>query len=500
MIRYFALILAVALGTEAYAQEAVTLRVMTFNVWYGGEQVSLPKVAEAIRAANADIVGLQETDGNLDRIAEAAGMPYVDPRRRIISRWPIFDSGVGERTDQGASLYSTTGLDLDALHAWVMVSPGYVVGVANVHLSSDPSGLEVAADGGKLGAVLALEEARTAEAKPLAALARTARDGTPVFLTGDFNTPSHLDWSDAAKRAGAKIPFPVQWPATWVLAQAGLRDSYREAHPDPVAKPGITWTPGAPHPLAYPSPGRERIDMIWTAGRTTTLESQVVGEPGGPDVEVGVAPWPADHRAVVSTFSVVPKVAPPMISVTPRRIPEGDRFLLRTWEPTRDVWTAYIVPRGGNAKDAILGVKDLPNHYQRSILLSTSQLPPANYDAVLIGGDGGVIKRHAFTVARAGSKPELEIVEAVVGKDAPIRARWRNTPGDLRDWIGIYAVGEKDVFAYLGFGYTEAMFDGEAVIDVDPARGPLEPGEYELRLMHDETYVDLARTKFTVRP
>jgi hypothetical protein len=285
-----------------------------------------------------------------------------------------------------------------------------------------------------------------------------------------------------------------------MLAQAGLRDSYREAHPDPVAKPGITWTPGAPHPLAYPSPGRERIDMIWTAGRTTTLESQVVGEPGGPDVEVGVAPWPADHRAVVSTFSVVPKVAPPMISVTPRRIPEGDRFLLRTWEPTREVWTAYIVPRGGNAKDAILGVKDLPNHYQRSILLSTSQLPPANYDAVLIGGDGGVIKRHAFTVARAGSKPELEMVEAVVGKGAPIRARWRNTPGDLRDWIGIYAVGEKDVFAYLGFGYTEAMFDGEAVIDVDPARGPLEPGEYELRLMHDETYVDLARTKFTVRP
>ena len=30
---------------------AVTLRVMTFNVWYGGEQVSLAKVGEAIRAA-----------------------------------------------------------------------------------------------------------------------------------------------------------------------------------------------------------------------------------------------------------------------------------------------------------------------------------------------------------------------------------------------------------------------------------------------------------------
>ena len=66
---------------------------MTFNVWYGGEQVSLEKIGEAIRAADPDIVGVQEADRNLERIAEAAGMPYVDARRRLLSRWPIFDSG-----------------------------------------------------------------------------------------------------------------------------------------------------------------------------------------------------------------------------------------------------------------------------------------------------------------------------------------------------------------------------------------------------------------------
>jgi hypothetical protein len=56
------------------------------------------------------------------------------------------------------------------------------------------------------------------------------------------------------------------------------------------------------------------------------------------------------------------------------------------------------------------------------------------------------------------------------------------------------------VFRYLGFAYTEAMFDGEVVVDPDPSHAPLPPGDYELRLMHDETYVDLARAKFTVRP
>lgn len=494
------MILLAALGTRAYGQEEVTLRVMTFNVWYGGEQVSLPKVAEAIRAADADIVGLQETDGNLERIAHAAGMPYVDSRRRVISRWPLFDSGTGERTQTGASLYSTTGLDLDALHAWAMVRPGKVVAIANVHLSSDPSGLEIVREGGKLADVLALEEkGRTAEARPLAALGRLGQDGTPVFLTGDFNTPSHLDWSEAAKQAG-RIPYRVAWPTTVLLEKSGLRDSYREANPDPLARPGITWTPGAPHPLPYPSPGRERIDLIWTAGRTTTVASQVVGETGGPDVEIGVLPWPSDHRAVVSTFRVVPKDAPPMLSVVPRRVIEGERFLVRTWDPTADVWTASIVPRGGSTKDTIVGVTDMPNHYQRSILLATSRLPPANYDAILIGRDGKILKRHAFVVAKQDARPEMEMIETHVRKGTPIRARWRNTPGDLRDWIGIYARGETDVVRYLGFAYTEAMFDGEVVVAPDPSHGPLPPGDYELRLMHDETYIDLARANFTILP
>lgn len=167
----------IAPAQGAAADETVTLRVMTFNVWYGGEQVSLEKIAEAIRAADPDIVGLQEADRNLERIAAAAGMTYVDPRRRLLSRWPIFDSGSGIRTETDPAPYSTTALDHDALHAWVMVRPGKVVAVSNVHLSS--------------GAGLA--ELRLAETEPLTALGRLAADGTPVFLTGDFNSASHLD-------------------------------------------------------------------------------------------------------------------------------------------------------------------------------------------------------------------------------------------------------------------------------------------------------------------
>lgn len=482
------------------AQESAVLRVMSFNVWYGGEEVSLAVVGEAIRAAGADVVGLQETDRNLDRIAEAAGMPYVDSRRRIISRYPLFDSGVGIRTEGGISLYSTTGLDSDALHTWMMPRPGKVVAVANVHLSNAPSGLAAARAGKGPDEVMAIEEAsRVRESRPLTGLARVAANGTPVFLTGDFNTASHLDWTEATRDSRGDVPYEFGWPVTRLLEDAGLRDSYREAHPDPVADPGYTWTPGAPHPLTDHERSRDRIDYVWAAGGARILSSQVVGEPANPVVDIAVSPWPSDHRAVVSTFEVIPTDAPPLISATPRRVNAGGAVLLRTWDPDGPTWTAMIVTRGGAAADALTGVRDMPHDYQRSFPLSVHGFAPGDYDAILVGEGGEVLARDAFTIANPEATPSVEIVGGDVRAEQPIRVRWRDAPGDLRDWIGLYRAGEIDVTRYLAFVYTEARYDGEAVIPVEMTR-LIEPGRYEIRLMHDETYVMLAVAPLTVLP
>jgi endonuclease/exonuclease/phosphatase family metal-dependent hydrolase len=470
---------ACAHAADTEADGAVRLRVMTFNVWYGGEQVSLARVADAIRAADPDIVGLQEADRNLARIAEAAGMPFVDPRRRLLSRWPIFDSGAGIRTDAGASPYSTTSLDRDALHAWVMVRPGKVVAVANVHLSN---GADLAAT-------------RLAETAPLAALGRLAADGTPLFLTGDFNTSSHLD---VARGPDEDAPDVGRNAVTRLLADAGFRDSYREAHPDAAAHPGITWTPGAPSPVFERN--RSRIDYVFTAGRSKTLESQVVGEAGGPHTDVAVFPWPSDHRAVVSTFDVVPVHAPPLIAATPRLVAEDGTVLLRAWDPAGPAWTALVVPRGKTPRDVLTGVRDMPHDYQRAIPLSTVGLAPGDYDALLVGEDGAVLRRSAFAIATRGARPEVEAIAPRVKPGAHIRVRWRHAPGELRDWVGLYRAGEPDVSQYLGFVYTEAAFAGEAELVPDPRNGPLAPGEYELRLLHDESYVTLATARFFLEP
>ena len=203
-------ILFFVLGAAPASAEPLT--VMTFNVWYGGVQVDFHQIGAAIRRADADIVGLQEPEGNTRAIARSAGMPYVDESLHLISRYPLYAAQRG-----------------GVRFAYAAIHPRKVVAITNVHLPSSPYGPELQRDGKSRRAILKNERVtRLSGLKPyLRPLAGLSDAGVPTFLVGDFNTPSHLD-----------EPFP--WPVSRALTGAGFRDSYRGAHPDPVARPGFT--------------------------------------------------------------------------------------------------------------------------------------------------------------------------------------------------------------------------------------------------------------------
>src|SRR5262245_6035933 len=67
-------------AAEARAAEPALVRVMTFNLWHGGDAGKQPleRTVEVIKQAQADLVGLQETEGlaaegpRPDRAAEIA--------------------------------------------------------------------------------------------------------------------------------------------------------------------------------------------------------------------------------------------------------------------------------------------------------------------------------------------------------------------------------------------------------------------------------------------
>ena len=109
-----------ALAAPAAAQP---LTVQTFNVWYGGGQVEFDRIGNAIRAAGADVVGIQEPEGNLRRIADVAGMSFTDETLHLISHYPIY------AVERGGVRF-----------AYVAVGPGRVVAIGNVHLPATPYG------------------------------------------------------------------------------------------------------------------------------------------------------------------------------------------------------------------------------------------------------------------------------------------------------------------------------------------------------------------------
>jgi exodeoxyribonuclease III len=288
------------------APAAGPVRVMSFNLWHGGDAGRQPlrQSVEVIKAARADLIGLQETAGLANsgprpdraiQLAQALGFHYFDQGGRcgILSRHPIV-----------AHTPKRHG-------AKVELPSGEAVWIFNVHFAHAPYQpyqlLRIPYEGGPFleTSEQAIDAARRARGHQVQALLEEMRaplqSGSPVFLTGDLNEPSHQDWTEAAAQAGL-CPLPVAWPATQAIVDAGLTDSFRSAHPSELRARGLTWTP-----ITTESDSKDRhdrIDFVFFAGRGVKLiESEVVGEK--PErAGIVVLPYPSDHRAVVSAFEL----------------------------------------------------------------------------------------------------------------------------------------------------------------------------------------------------
>ncbi|HEY2803652.1 MAG TPA: hypothetical protein VGJ67_07005, partial [Actinomycetota bacterium] len=212
-------------------------KLMEFNIEYGGEQVDFQGVLKAIEAGGATVVAIEEGYGNMPKIAQGLDWPYYDPRTQIVSKFPLLEPS-----------------NSDGLFTYVEVAPGRVVAVANVHLPSKRYGpFQIDRNHADANEVVQVEDAVRVPAvkAPVEAVQELAAKGIPVFLTGDFNAPSHLDYTEATVGTREQVKFPIDWPVSELVEKAGLVDSFRTVHPDPVADPGLTWPASRPHVDGY---------------------------------------------------------------------------------------------------------------------------------------------------------------------------------------------------------------------------------------------------------
>lgn len=463
---------------------------MTFNIWLGGEVVDFAKVVETIEASDADIVGLQEAEAHTEEIAARLGW-YADERQQIISRFPLITPPEGE----GSYLYA-------------QLAPGQVVAVGNTHLPSDPYGPQLVRDGEPLDAVLTNEaDTRMWALEPrLEQWSTVVAAGMPLFVTGDFNTPSHLDWTEHTVDLLPHMRYAVEWPATAAMEDAGFTDTFRAAHPSPTTHPGRTWTYGYPFPRVNDDEVIDRIDYVFASGIDEVLDAEVVGDAGTADVDIEVTPYPSDHRAMVARVMVEPVEPPPFVSADDVRIEAGDTVGVRYHAPGGEATDRMVVvTEGGEATDGA-GLMWLPPQeasYFGHVTFGTGSLEPGTYEVVLLTADDAgaetEVSRSRFWVVDPDARPTVSAAPTLAQGD-DVEISWADAPARKWDWVGIYPAGEIDLYnAYLAFAYTEATVAGSYTFTADDLGDEmLAPGDYLAVLMSDDGYAILAAQPFTV--
>lgn len=299
-----------------------TVTVMSFNAWGAGQNVGkgIDETLAVLIRSGADIIALQETRAEASlceaevcdaagqsaaaALAESMGFYLYEPSvqnaalwsNAILSRYPI----------QKATEHAL-GVTLDVDGAEVLV--------LNVHLADypyQPYQLTGVPYGdapflyNERDAVRAATAARGAALDLLFADIGSVHDPALIVVCGDFNEPSHLDWTRRAARAGWH-PLRVRYPASRRLQAAGFVDAFRNIFPDEVTRPGFTWTPLTPAADADIAGDNgehhDRIDFIYVRGGQYRVERAAILGESDDNADTVVDPWPSDHRAVVATIS-----------------------------------------------------------------------------------------------------------------------------------------------------------------------------------------------------
>jgi len=299
----FTLICTASFGADEQASKPASLRVMSFNLWHGGDAGKQPleQTAAVIKAAKADIVGLQETHGyekkkdeprpdHAEKLAAMLGWHYLDQggRTGIISRYKIV---ANTPMKWGAKIQLEGGQSVWHFNAHFAPTPYQPYQLLNIPYFDAPF-IKTAEQ--------AVNEAKKARSKQVSTMLEEvkahATDGAAIFITGDFNEPSHLDWTTAVAKAG-KCPLPVEWPTTKAVMDAGFLDAIRVIHPDPLTRPAHTWTPITD--ITDAKDRHDRIDFVFARGKDIRITAaQIVGESKA-SADIIVSPYPSDHRAVV---------------------------------------------------------------------------------------------------------------------------------------------------------------------------------------------------------
>jgi endonuclease/exonuclease/phosphatase family metal-dependent hydrolase len=286
-----------------------SVTVMSYNIYRGGTMRGQPlsQTARVIREAKADVVGVQETKSPRDvtakKLAQLLGWNcYEDHWSCILTRFEIVERIKGDRRNKGGiKVRLPSGQEAYIFNLHLPSNPYQPYQLLSIrpkwHKHWDTPFIKTEAE-----AIAAAKKARGGDISALLKQIRALPDKeAPVFVVGDFNEPSHLDWTEEAAGSG-RHPIKVSYPNSLEMAKAGFADAWRTIYPDEMKKPGFTWTPAMK--ADDPETHHDRIDFVYFKGKGVKVNgAKIVGE-NKENADIVVSPYPSDHRAVVATFTL----------------------------------------------------------------------------------------------------------------------------------------------------------------------------------------------------
>lgn len=256
------------------------LTVLTLNRL---ESTSLNSSLRLIQDLSPDIVGLQESYGVGLDIATTLGYCYY-----------------GDEVNSVAFLSKYEMEFIDENFVRVHLNDEKIINFFNIHFTAHPYQPYQIRDG-EITTVWQIEheaeETRREEFQDLLKDLHSLIKDEEIILVGDFNEPSHLDWTSEAASQGLNFGLEINWPISFNLESIGMIDAYRQQFSNPISHPGLTWTP-----FQSENEVHDRIDYIYYSGRLELNEVSIVGPDYLSDIVIDY--YESDHRAIFSKFII----------------------------------------------------------------------------------------------------------------------------------------------------------------------------------------------------
>jgi endonuclease/exonuclease/phosphatase family metal-dependent hydrolase len=262
-----------------------SFKVMSWNLWDGGihdgKFVGVQRIVNKIEKESPDIILLQESGNACINIADA--LDYKLYRRSknlsVLSRFPIRTTHNIFKSDIIACIELEIKKDQNLV-------------VCPIHLSETPNLSDYIRSGeAVVDSILEWEsDSRGREVQfMMSEMGHLIfnSDQKPMIIGGDFNSGSHLDWTD--KNAKNNSGLTVAFPTTLQIEEKGFSDSFRAIHPDETIDFGYTYSP------RIDSVMKNRSSFIFFKGnQLVPTESYTLN-----DCPYG---FPSDHAAVITIF------------------------------------------------------------------------------------------------------------------------------------------------------------------------------------------------------